>query len=102
MTAVKELDTSIWLKPVLKSKDMIINCEKPRLIKYSEIQKGNIIALSFNNNDENLQERTFIAMSGWDSDNSTANFMNLYGNQIVISEKAFENLSVNIIGSLMV
>lgn len=102
MTALNMINSSIWLKPMLKCVNAIIDCETPKLIKYSEIKRGNIINLEFKDKSNNTYTRTYIATSNWEENGHSACLINLYGKQIVVSKKAFEDLSVSILGSFKV
>ncbi|OGI03370.1 MAG: hypothetical protein A2Y25_08575 [Candidatus Melainabacteria bacterium GWF2_37_15] len=91
--------SSIWLKPIFKCLDKIIDCNKSEPIQYNEIQTGNIINLEFKDSENNAYERTYIATSNWGKDVHSGSFINMHGRQVVLSDKVLMNLNVSMIGS---
>lgn len=87
----------IWLKPVLKCLDKIIDCKKPKPISYLEIRTGNILSLKLKNS-----SRTYVATSTWDNNMDAGCFINLQGSQIVLSARVLRNLTISLLGSLEV
>ncbi len=102
MLVMNNLYFSIWLKPMFKCLDKIIDCKKSKIINYNEIQKGNIVSLKFKGPGKDIYERTYIATSNWDKNLHSGSFINLNGGQVVLSEKVFKNLNVCVIGSFEV
>ena len=88
---------AIWLKPILKSLNKIVECGKSKLISYKDIKKGNIILLKSKNS-----ERTYIATSNWESNTTTANFLNLSGSYVTINEHILRKLKVSSAGCIAI
>lgn len=86
---------SIWLKPMIKCMDKIIDCTRPKRIKYCEIQTGNIISLKLQNG-----EQTYVATGDWDETAHAGRFLNLHGNQVVLSERIIQCMKISKIGTL--
>lgn len=94
-------EDSVWLKPIFNSlKDNIINCHKPKQINYQQIQCGDILDLEILGSSDKVFKRTFIATSNWNSDTHFGGFINLNGNQIILSDKTLGQFNVCTIGSL--
>lgn len=93
--------SSIWLKPMLKCMDKIINCKKSQKINFQDIKAGTIVNLRCkDSNSNNTQERTYLATTNWDKTIASGSFMSLNGRQIVLSARVLKGLTVFMIGYL--
>ena len=99
LAVINTTNYSVWLKPIFKCLDKIIDCNKSKPIQYREIRKGNIINLEFRDSEDNVYERTYIATSNWEEDGHSGSFINMHGKQVVLSDRVLKDLNVCMIGS---
>ncbi len=93
---------SIWLKPIFKCLDEIIDCEKSSSINYPEIKSGDILELEYKDSGSSVHKQIYISTSNWSNDKSSGSFITLTGKQILLSDKILNQLKIFRVGTLKV
>ncbi len=89
---------SIWLKPIFKSLDGIIECETKTDIGYQDIKPGDILEFEYKNANNTAQKQVYISTSRWSAGSNTGSFITLTGKQLLLSAKMLNQLKIFRIG----
>ncbi len=90
---------SIWLKPIFKSQNRVIDCKTSFKIDYQEIKHGDIVELEFRDSKNSSHKQIYISTSNWSREKGIGSFITLTGKHILLSSKVFRQLNVCKVGA---